>query len=160
MLPRTVDICKARRAATTAGTTAAPLDTSQPLERRLINGALLDTAAFLSTVLYGPLNMQALPGSGATQAPLMARQLCAAGLRAVDQSGPPGVAIFTDSRAAMPLSAMAPEVALLWLLSGLAAEQAESEAYYEAEPRRPLLVARLLDRLAQVWMLPPACASP
>ena len=143
-----------------------PLDASPPLERRLSNGAPLDMPAVLAAVLYGPLNLQALPGSGATQALLMARLLCAAGMRAVDQSGPPGVAIFTDSRTAEPLAAMAPDVALVWLMSGLAAEQAECEAHYAAELRRPLLVARLLDRLAQVRLVLPhappdsPCCSP
>ena len=153
-------------AVTAAASTTAPLDASPPLERRLSNGALLDMPSFVSEVLYGPLNLQALPGSGATQALLMARLLCTAGLRAVDQSGPPGVAIFTDSRTAEPLAAMAPEVALVWLMGGLAAEQAECEAHYAAELRRPLLVACLFDRLAQVRMvLPrappdPPCCSP
>ena len=147
-LASTVNIGNARRAATNAiSSTAEPLDASPPLKQRLSNsGALLDILA----VLYGPLNLQALPGSGAAHAPLVARLLCTAGLRAIDQSGPPGVAIFTDSHTPEPLAAMAPEVALVWLMSGLAAEQAECEAHYAAELRRPLLVACLLDRLAQV----------
>ena len=127
------------------------LDASPPLKQRLSSGgALLDMPSFVSAVLYGPLNLQALPGSGAAQAPQVARLLCTAGLRAIDQSGPPGVAIFTDSHTTEALAAMAPEVALVWLMSGLAAEQAECEAHYAAELRRPLLVACLLDRLAQV----------
>ena len=151
-LARTVNIGNARRAATNAiSSTAEPLDASPPLKQRLSNGgALLDMPSFVSAVLYGPLNLQALPGSGAAQAPLVARLLCTAGLRAIDQSGPPGVAIFTDSHTTEALAAMAPEVALVWLMSGLAAEQAECEAHYAAEQRRPLLVACLLDRLAQV----------
>ena len=112
----------ARRAATNAiSSTAQPLDASPPLKQRLSSGgALLDMPSFVSAVLYGPLNLQALPGSGAAQAPLVARLLCTAGLRAIDQSGPPGVAIFTDSPTTEALAAMAPEVALVWLVSGLA----------------------------------------
>ena len=147
-----MNIGTVRRAATNAiSSTAQPLDASPPLKQRLSSGgSLLDMPSFVSAVLYGPLNLQALPGSGAAQAPQVARLLCPAGLRAIDQSGPPGVAIFTDSHTTEALAAMAPEVALVWLMSGLAAEQAECEAHYAAELRRPLLVACLLDRLAQV----------
>ena len=76
-----------------------PLDASPPLERRLSNGAMLDMPAVLAAVLYGPLNLQALPGSGATQAPLMARLLCAAVLGA-EADGSRGQAISILEEAA------------------------------------------------------------
>ena len=142
-----INIGDARRAtASTDASTAAGVQ----LQRRPSEGALPDTPSFLRTILYSPLGLQVLSGSGATQAPLMAKLLGSAGLRTVEQSGPPGVAIFTDSAPSNPVAAEAPEVAVLWLMTGLAREQAELEASYADEHRRPLLVCRFLEKLEQI----------
>ena len=103
---------------------------------------------FLAAILDGPLTaLRPLPGSGAAQAPPLAQALCAAGLRASDQSGPPGVAVYLDSSTDVPLAKMAAEEAILWLMCGLAAEQAQLEdgAVVPLEPSAELVVSEVED---------------
>ena len=101
----------------------------------------------LLTVLDGPLALAKMPGSGAEQAPEVLSLLTAAGLRAVHQSSPPGVAVFCDSTPAVPIDQLSVEHALLWLMCALDPAHGALEDHYASAVRRPLLCRRFAARL-------------
>eukprot|EP00966_Prymnesium_polylepis_P274453 6341379-Prymnesium_polylepis.1 len=73
----------------------------------------------LRAVLDEPLAFAKLPGSGAEQAPELLSLLTAAGVRAVHQVSPPGVAVFVDTAPPEGLERLIREHAALWLMCGL-----------------------------------------
>ena len=91
-----------------------------------------------------------LAGSGADQAPLLVDLLCAAGMRAVHQSFPPGVAVYLRPACSAALDALQPEHVLLWLACGIAPDQLALEEEYEKSLRVPLLAKRFAARLRRL----------
>ncbi|KAL1528709.1 hypothetical protein AB1Y20_010043 [Prymnesium parvum] len=101
----------------------------------------------LRAVLDGPLRLSKLPGSGSEQAPEVLSLLVDAGFRAVHQSSPPGVAIFTDTKPDTEIDLLSPEHALLRLMLALDPAHAAYEEQYSAYERRRLLCRRLASRI-------------
>ena len=93
------------------------------------------------------LAFRKLPGSGETQAPKVVDILQAAGLKALHQSSPPGVAVYLQPECTAALDSLSSEHALCWLMCGLAPEQEALEVHFAKSVRRPLLAQRLAARL-------------
>ena len=100
----------------------------------------------LDALLATPCGLAKLPGSGAQQAPALVELLCAAGVNAVHQVQPPGVAAYLKPDCASPLAELPRDHALLWLMVGLAQVQGFLERLPQGVRRR-LLARRLAARL-------------
>lgn len=104
----------------------------------------------LRQLLYGALELRRLPGSGAEQAPEVLAMLTAAGLRAVHQESPPGVAVFTDSEPPQSIDTLSTEHALLWIMCGLDMAQSSLEDQFANVERRTFLCRRFASRLQEL----------
>ena len=104
----------------------------------------------LDALLATPCGLAKLPGSGAQQAPALVELLCAAGVNAVHQVQPPGVAAYLKPDCASPLAELPHDHALLWLMVGLAQVQGFLESAFRRSVRRRLLARRLAARLRQL----------
>jgi hypothetical protein len=106
--------------------------------------------ADLVALLTEPLALRRFAGSGDAQAPLVVDALCAAGLRAVHQVSPPGVAVYVEPACTSALSELPREHALMWAMCGLASDMDALEDEYMRQVRVPLLARRLSARLRQL----------
>ena len=106
----------------------------------------------LFELLDEPLStLRRLPGSGDEQAPKLVELLCAAGLKAMHQRSPPGVAIYLHPDCTMEhFESLSRDQAILWLMCGLGPNQSTLEESYIHGVRRPLLAKRLSTRLRQL----------
>ena len=109
------------------------------------------THDLLTAVLDEPLAIDALAGSGAEQAPAVTALLVEAGLRALHQPSPPGVAVYLKpSVSEEHFEGLTCEQALLWLMCARAPQQAMLERQYSQSRRRPLLARRFGERLRKL----------
>ena len=104
----------------------------------------------LMGLFSAPIALRKLAGSGTEQAPLIVNLLCEAGLRAVHQASPPGVAVYVQPGCSKTLQELANEHALMWAMCALAPDHPALEREYAEEVRIPLLARRLADRLRQL----------
>ena len=105
----------------------------------------------LHDLLTSPLSsLTRLPGSGDEQAPKLVELLCRAGLRALHQQSPPGIAVYVHPECELDLASIPCEHAHLWLMCGLGPMQAILETTYMRTVRQPLLAKRLATRLREL----------